>query len=218
MPKSKLIDLILDYEMYPRNDVSSAHVSSLFDAILAGETIPPVIADRKSKRVVDGFHRIAAHKRLGLKEIEVVWRDYKSDADMFADAVRMNSAHGRPFDSFDKQRAIQRLIAFKVSAEEITRLVHVTAARVEEYVKGWGENSSGQPIVLKRGLLHQFSSKRLTKKQVELNDSYSGMQPAFHANQLVKLLEAGVRPKGEGFAPAMDRLCELWGELKRKSA
>jgi len=93
MSTIKLADLVLDFEIYPRNDVSSTHVTALVDAFEAGEEIPPIIADAKSKRVVDGFHRVRMHDRLGHETVEVELRTYKNEAALFADAVRLNNQY-----------------------------------------------------------------------------------------------------------------------------
>src|SRR5688572_5167258 len=98
MAKIKISDLVLDFNLYPRNDVSSVNVTSLIDAIEMGDPIPPPVVDKSSKRVIDGFHRVNAYKRLAHQEIEVTFREYKNEKDMFADAVRLNRAHGRAFD------------------------------------------------------------------------------------------------------------------------
>src|SRR3989304_5097614 len=103
--KVPLEELVEDFEVYPRTMVSAPHVATLCDAIQAGQNLPPIVADRKSKRVTDGFHRLRAAKRLKLEKIECEFRSYKSEADLFADAVRMTSAHGRPLAPFASKRA-----------------------------------------------------------------------------------------------------------------
>lgn len=52
--------------------------------------------EKKSKRIVDGFHRHRVYSRLyGVDhEVEVVEKTYKNDAALFLDAARYNSAHG----------------------------------------------------------------------------------------------------------------------------
>src|SRR5215813_804283 len=127
MTEVKLVELIEDFDIYPRNDVSSTHVSMLCDAISIGDPVPPIVVDKKSKRIVDGFHRYRAYKRIGRDKIPAVWREYKSDAELFADAVRLNAAHGRAFDAYDRKRAILKLEAFGLSPQAISAIVHIPA-------------------------------------------------------------------------------------------
>lgn len=57
-------ELILDYGLYPRHSIDSQHVSYMVESIRAGVALPPVVIDKKSKRVVDGFHRVTAFQHL----------------------------------------------------------------------------------------------------------------------------------------------------------
>src|SRR5208283_55156 len=64
MKKIALSELILDPEIYPRAEVSSMNVSSIKNALRAGITLPPIIIDKKSRRIIDGAHRVTAMKSL----------------------------------------------------------------------------------------------------------------------------------------------------------
>jgi len=61
MVKVALADLVLDYELYPRVRLSDMYVAELAEALRSGVVLPPVVVDRASNRVVDGFHRVKAH-------------------------------------------------------------------------------------------------------------------------------------------------------------
>jgi len=93
--------LVLDFTLYPRCRVDDQHASYMLESVKAGVELPPVIIDKKSKRVIDGFHRVTAMKRffkLNKKEkpeITAIIKTYKSEADMFLDAMKYNAAHGR---------------------------------------------------------------------------------------------------------------------------
>lgn len=219
MAKAKLSDLILDFDLYPRNDISSTHISALFDALQVGTDLPPIIADRKSKRVVDGFHRHRAHQRFGSKKVEVIWREYKNEAQLFIDAVRLNVSHGRPFDTNDRKRAVLRLEEFGLKSSDISDIVRLPKSRIDEFKLALVTGHSGGPVIVKRGLSqHVPKSGTMSKAQEKVNNSWSGAQPTFHVNQLVKLLEAGFRPKTPAFIDGMDRLCELWMIIRRKKS
>jgi hypothetical protein len=75
------VELVQDYSLYPRTVTDDAHVARLVEALRAGETFPPVVADKASRRVVDGFHRIKAYIRAEGDEAKcaVEWRDYADD-------------------------------------------------------------------------------------------------------------------------------------------
>lgn len=218
MKECRITELIQDWELYPRNDVSSAHVTALCNAVTYGDPIPPIIVDRKSKRIVDGFHRHQAYKRLKIESVPVVYRDYKSDQDLYADAVRMNLAHGRPFDPYDRKRIVAKLGSFGLQATEIGRIVHLPKGRIEELAQDFTATRGGGTVVLKQGLVSELRGKTLTAKQAAVNERWSGYQPLYHVNQLIAVLDAGITPQSDTFRAAMDRLVELWQGITTHAA
>src|SRR5436190_4972945 len=93
--------LVLDYNLYPRHKLDPVNLRTLNEALDAGEALPSVIADKTSKRVVDGFHRTTVALRRNV-DVAVEWRTYKDDAAMFLDAVALNARHGVPLEPFDR--------------------------------------------------------------------------------------------------------------------
>ena len=89
MKKMKAAELVLDFDLYPRNSLDPHNVKNIIEAISSGIELPPVIADRKSKRVIDGFHRVRGNLRLfgDDAEISVIEKDYRNEAAMFLDAM-----------------------------------------------------------------------------------------------------------------------------------
>lgn len=72
-------------------------------------SLPPIIAHKPSRRVIDGMHRLAAAKIRGDTEIQVRW--YEGDErDAFAIAVQTNVAHGLPLSLADRRQAAARIM------------------------------------------------------------------------------------------------------------
>jgi hypothetical protein len=96
MTKMKASEIVLDFDLYPRNNLDQSNVRGLMDAMAAGQELPPVVLDKKSKRCIDGFHRVRATLRfLGDDaEITAILRDFQSEKDMFLEAMRLNAHHG----------------------------------------------------------------------------------------------------------------------------
>ena len=63
--------------------------------------------------------------------------------------------------------------------------------------------------VLRDGMFHVADTK-LTKKQAEAAERSSGMQPVYHANRLIDMIENGVFPQTETFMAAMERWVSAW--------
>jgi hypothetical protein len=217
MAQVKLTDLVLDFDLYPRNGLSSPNINSIVDALEMGDPIPPIVADKESKRVVDGFHRYKAHQKLKREKIEVTWRNYKGDAEMFADAVRLNRQHGQPFDTYDLKRSVQRLLEFGLKPKDVSDIVRVPRNRIDVFVGEFAKGPGQRPVVVKGGL-SSLRGRTINQAQVNVNEKYSGYQPAFHVNQLVALLKANIIPETVAFQEGMDELCDLWAQIRKKKS
>ena len=214
----KLAELVFDFTLYPRNEVSRQHVTILVDAIAAGATLPPMIVDGKSRRIVDGFHRAKAYEDLGIEEVEVFLNDYATEAELFAEAVRRNAGHGRAFDNFDRRRAVLRLAEFGFTPDQIAEIAKVPLPRIDETQHITAVMPGGKVEIVKGGLRRELVGHKLTRAQEQLNSSWSGMQPSYHVRQLLRLLQAKVIPESENFSLLMDELVSAWRALRMHPA
>jgi hypothetical protein len=194
--KRKLSELVLDYDLYPRSEVNSQHVSELIEVENAGVTLPPIRIDKTSKRVIDGFHRIHKHRRLygDDAEIECIESTYKDEGEMFAAAMRMNAAHGRRLSKQDRVRCTLLAKKYKLGIAAIAAALSMTPAAIKEIGTGrvahtTATTPTGHEVPLKRTVKH-FAGRELTAEQVSANDKLSGMDQAFYARQLLTLIQS----------------------------
>lgn len=214
MRKMKAAELVLDFDMYPRNNVDAHNVKNIVDALSAGIEIPPVVIDKKSKRVVDGFHRVRAHLRLYGEDaqIMVVEKAYKSDADLFLDAMRYNASHGAKLDPCDRTHCTIIAERLSIPLDAVAGALNMPVDKLATLQNTrTGRSSSGLAIPLKRTVSRQFSGKRLTKRQVEANEKLSGMNQVFYVNQIIELIESGMLDLEDG--NLAERLRVLHGHL-----
>ena len=199
----KASELVEDFDLYPRGDVDGQHVLSLVQAIESGVTLPPVIACKKTKRIVDGFHRRRAFLRYYGDDatIPVVLKTYKSDAELYAEAMMANSAHGRRLTSVDYSRAMTKGRALGLDDATIAKCLHLTIDKVTELVIDRSAKVGRVTVPIKRTIQH-MAGKTLTREQAAANDKLSGMNQQFYANQLITLIESGLLDKSD------DRLIE----------
>ena len=197
MKTVKLSELVLDFNLYPRTQVDSYHVSSMVDAENAGITFPPLVIDKKSKRVVDGFHRYHKQKRCHGPdaEIEVVEKNYRNDAAMLLDAIKYNANHGRNLSAYDRAHSVLLAEKLGLGDKAVAGALSMTEERVESLrvsksaTVGNGKVSVTVPI--KRTISH-MAGKKLTKPQVDANKKLGGMNQAFYVNQLLTLIDANL--------------------------
>jgi len=157
--------LVEDFGFYPRNHVDDTHVNDLARALAAGDTLPPLIVDRASRRIVDGFHRRRAYlKAFGDKaKVPVVYHAYTSDTELLTDAVRLNASHGRKLDRHDQTRIVLLCRTLQVPDQTIAVMLHVPEPVVQQLSIRILQAPSG-PIPSKRGLEH-MRGQRITIDQ-----------------------------------------------------
>jgi ParB-like chromosome segregation protein Spo0J len=76
----------------------------------SGCSLPPILVNRRTMRVVDGAHRVLAAGLRGETEINAWFCDC-DDESAFVLAVRSNVAHGLPLSKADRTAAAERILA-----------------------------------------------------------------------------------------------------------
>lgn len=180
--------LVLDYDLYPRTQVNGIHVRDMCDAIEAGVHMPPVIADKKTKRVVDGFHRVTAYKRNGQKEIKTEWRIYNNDSELFLDAVQLNASHGQKFSHYEIVRIFTKCQTLGVDPEVIAGATHLTITRLNEMVD-LKTAIIGKTLTPIKRTLSCWRGRQIGKKQIQGNIRAGGHHALFYINQVINLLD-----------------------------
>jgi hypothetical protein len=210
--------LVFDFSFYPRSNVDTQHVGYIAQAVEGGATLPPVVIDKKSKRIVDGFHRTRAYRNLygDDHEIECVEKAYKSDKAMFLDAMRYNAAHGRRLTTHDRAHCINLAQEFKMELDGVATALQMTLDKTKQMKVGrFGEMRVGKTkraVPLKRTIANVVSGKTLTPRQVEANDRLSGMTQVFYVNQVIELIEADLLDvKNENLIERLAYLRDLIG-------
>jgi hypothetical protein len=207
----KVSELVLDFELYPRNNVDAFNVKQIAEAMAAGTEMPPVIVDRQSKRVIDGFHRCKAAIRLHGEnaEIEVVEKTYSSEAAMFLDAMRLNASHGARLDPCDRVHCLILAERLKLTVEQVAGALHMTTDKLASLRADRTATSAGLTVPLKSTIRH-FAGGKLNKRQAEANDRLSGMRQVFYVNQIIELVEAKLLDTTDGNLMArLEHLSEL---------
>ncbi len=196
--KLKLSELVFDFDLYPRAEVDSHHVSVLRAADQAGAVFPPYVIDAASKRVIDGFHR---GKKDRMEhgpdcEVECIAKTYRNEGEMFLDAMRYNASHGRALTMYDRARCALRCKKFKLGIVAIAAALGMTPAALQAIGEGRTANvrsekdaDEGHEVALKRTIAH-MSGRTISADQQIANGKLSGMQQAFYVNQLIILIES----------------------------
>jgi hypothetical protein len=128
----KIADLVLDWRLYPRKEVDHQVVKTYANALKAGSVFPPIKVGlfKGDKVVVDGFHRVESRILLKIDYADCSILPFQSEAELFAEAVRLNSSHGKNFTEVELKANIRRLQKYKFNVKDIVALVHVPATEI----------------------------------------------------------------------------------------
>jgi len=129
----KIADLIFDWSLYPRMEVDHKNVVENYArALEAGCVFPTVKVGLLvgKKIIVDGVHRVSARKLKGIDYVECAELPFDSEAELFAEAVRLNSSHGKSFSKEELEANIKRLQKYKFDVKDIVALTHVPASEI----------------------------------------------------------------------------------------
>lgn len=221
MKKYPLAELVLDFDIYPRGSVDSHHVGEIAEAIRAGSAMPPIVIEKKSKRIVDGFHRTRALVRVydERHEVDCIEKEYKSEKDLFLDSMRYNAAHGRALTQHDKVHCLLLADKLKISPTQVAEALRITTDRIGQLRTSRIGTVGGRPIALKQTIRH-MGGKEMTPEQVTANDKLGGMNALFYVNQIITLIENDlIDSENEDLVNGLEKLHELLGRsAKRKAA
>jgi ParB-like chromosome segregation protein Spo0J len=124
----------------PRLDgIDPAHVHRLSEIVA---TLPPILVNRATMRVIDGMHRVGAAALNGLEVIEAQFFD-GADEEAFLRAVAANTEHGLPLSTADRKAAAKRILASHPSLSDraVAKVAGLDAKTVAALRQGSTEDS-----------------------------------------------------------------------------
>ncbi len=185
----KLGDIVEDGTLMIR-EINQQKVNEYAEAMTLGEVFPPMKVDKKSKRLVCGFHRNKGYQIVynPEEEINVEYKDYKDEAEMLLDAYSDNRKNGLPLSPWDRKKGVFRLKQHNIP-EKIIRL---TLGLTEERWNKWdadtiivlNEDSGKKEEKPKKGGLNQIEEVS-EKVYSNIEKHYSGWNVTFHAKQIL---------------------------------
>ena len=217
--KVNLCELIEDVNLYPRMQVDAVHVLDLAEAIRAGVKLPPIVVDRHSKKIADGFHRARAHRIVFGQDanIDAILKDYSSPSELFFDAVSLNAPHGKGFNVLDRERSLQIAQKLKIDWHSVAKAMGLRAETAEGIItpkaslsepsfrKNESRNNAGRQAVPSRkdakylldqvdamcedGVATSDCSDELDDLAVEPEPPEAHERHVMHLNALVRILE-----------------------------
>lgn len=192
----RIADLVYESEYYPRMKTSWLTAYQYAMAMKSGCVFPRItVGNFKGKfYVVDGWHRIEALKLLGEEYVEATVKNYSSEAEMFADAVRLNTTHGRQLSVQEKARIIDKLKSYNFSLEQISEIVKVPVDKIERFTFKVVVAPNGSKVYLK-SIVEKLGEKEVVGVEQE---RFNVRNVQNLLNQLLDLLRNGLFPFEDG--------------------
>lgn len=217
-----LAELVEDLSLYPRHVVDDTHVSSLVLALKSGASLPPLVADKKSKRLVDGWHRLRAYRRVvgDTAAVDVELRSYKDEAQMLLDAVALNATHGRRLDRVDQVRVVMLAERVGITEQQVATVLHVPVDRVKTLRVRVAVVPHGtitaipgtNTVALKRPVAH-MAGQTLTKAQAVAQRTVPGTSYLLIVRQLSDGIKHRlINQEDERLLAELDNLHTMLGE------
>jgi hypothetical protein len=133
-----LDDITRDETLQPRDGLKESHVRSIQDALEAGVEMPPVILYQIGNTIlmVDGWHRDAAHQRMGKGKIRAdIYQGDRDDAQAHAGAANIGDKLG--LTASERKGVLLILLRSpkysRRSARELGRMAGVSHVTVAKY-------------------------------------------------------------------------------------
>lgn len=101
----RIDEIIIRQSVNPRKKIRSDIVEKYSEII---DLLPPVIVQKSTGVLIDGFHRVAAAKHVGKYQFPAEEIDIP-DTELFSEACRRNNAHGLPLSKSERNEAIVKL-------------------------------------------------------------------------------------------------------------
>lgn len=94
MTAIQLTEIVFDQAIYPRAEWSQATVNRYAEALNAGDEFPPIVLEADTNRLLDGMHRVQAHKQALRDTISVVWQTVPDGVPPKVFAASLSAKHG----------------------------------------------------------------------------------------------------------------------------
>jgi hypothetical protein len=130
----RLGDIIEDPEYQVRQRVDPVTVSHYAECMKNGDTFPPVNVEQLTKKLVCGFTRLPAYRRVKDPDdhIPVRFMHFKNKKELLLFAAQDNATHGKPYNNWDLANLAERLRSLGAKVDEIAGALKMSKSRAGE--------------------------------------------------------------------------------------
>lgn len=147
MPKILIKDVQIKESMYPR---TTTYIDKIREYAQNIEMLPPITINT-NKILIDGYHRLHAHKERGLTEIEYEVEDIP-DEKVLLRSIELNAKHGIQLTNRDKKKLALQLFD-GTNGKNLTQILSVPSSTFNGWVQDIRVNKKQQ---IEARVIHQY--------------------------------------------------------------
>lgn len=130
-----LDDVVFNSDVYPRSSPDAGTVDRYSEAMQEGATFPPLILERDTNILLDGWHRCKAAQQIGVKELAADWHTVPNGMHPKLYAASLSVRHGLVIPTSDLRGLARELYEHdeQLDIAEVARAL----GRARETVRNW---------------------------------------------------------------------------------
>jgi transcriptional regulator with XRE-family HTH domain len=159
-----LSSVVLDLSIYPRAEWSARTVERYSDALAAGETLPPIIVEADTLRLLDGLHRLKARTALGETVVEVERHQIPRGIPAKLYAASLSARHGDRMTGEDLKAVAREVFTIDPDASQaqVGRMLGVSQNTISRWCSDISE---------RRRNVRQVKALLLTRSGMSLREA-----------------------------------------------
>lgn len=133
----KLSEIVLTNDIYPRKKPENSKIFEYKELIEDGVKFPPIVVNKRTMHLIDGYHRYKACKSLGFLDIEVEFIDIPEEFE-WLEAIYRNTKHGIPLKRSEIKAMFEKHFLQakgKVNAEEFAEKLGVSKRTIYRWIE-----------------------------------------------------------------------------------
>jgi len=142
--KINIDQIVFCKELYPRDELDNENVNAYRDAI---EKLPPITLS-KDNILIDGYHRLTAHRLEGYTEIEAEILDITDKKEILIEAIRRNTTHGKQLTKKEKHHWAKQMFQQGFDKPRIATELSVSGKSVDRWVKSLEDDQNEEVLTL----------------------------------------------------------------------
>lgn len=129
----KLGDIIINPIYQLRKETPDFHVRRYSESMRNGDVFPPIILNKKTNELLDGFTRYTSYKKV-FKDPEyavpIEYKSFKTEKEKFMFIAEQNCKHGNPYGTWEKKNIVRQLQENGASLDEISNVLGIRISKI----------------------------------------------------------------------------------------